>query len=65
MYDERTEVKALAMAGMVVPMMYMDFALTQSFLTHNSGRIVLCSLWMCVAALMLNAVEVESEIAKI
>ena len=52
------EVKALAMAGMVIPMMYLDFGLTQSFLTHNSGRIVLCSLWMCTAALMLNTAEV-------
>jgi O-antigen ligase len=51
------EVRSLAMAGMVIPMMYMDFGLTQTFLSHNSGRIVLCSLWMCVAGLMLNAVE--------
>ena len=51
------EVRALAMAGMVIPMMYMDFGLTQTFLSHNSGRIVLCSLWMCVAGLMLNALE--------
>lgn len=51
------ELRALAIAGMVVPMMYMDFGLTQSFLTHNSGRIVLCSLWMCIAGLMLNVVE--------
>ena len=54
---DNPEVRALAMAGMVIPMMYMDFGLTQSFLTHNSGRVVLCSLWMCVAALMLNAAE--------
>ena len=51
------EVRSLAMAGMVIPMMYMDFGLTQTFLSHNSGRVVLCSLWMCAAALMLNAVE--------
>lgn len=51
------EVRSLAMAGMVIPMMYMDFGLTQTFLSHNSGRVVLCSLWMCVAGLMLNAVE--------
>jgi O-antigen ligase len=51
------EVKALAMVGMVIPMMYMDFGLTQTFLSHNSGRMILCSLWMCAAALMLNAVE--------
>lgn len=51
------DVRSLAMVGMVIPMMYMDFALTQSFLNHNSGRIVLCSLWMCVAGLMLNALE--------
>lgn len=49
-----SEVRALAMAGMVVPMMFMDFAVTQSFLTHNSGRVVLCSLWMSLAGLMLN-----------
>ncbi len=51
------EVKTLAMAGMVIPMMYMDFGLTQLFLGHNSGRMVLVSLWMCVAALLLNAAE--------
>ena len=55
--DTRPEVCTLAMAGMVIPMMYMDFGLTQTFLSHNSGRIVLCSLWMCVAGLMLNAAE--------
>ncbi len=51
------EVKTLAMAGMVISMMYMDFGLTQLFLGHNSGRMVLVSLWICTAALMLNAVE--------
>lgn len=50
-------VRSLAMAGMVVPMMYLDFGLSQTFLSHNSGRLVFCSLWMCVAALMLNAAE--------
>lgn len=55
--DSRPDVRALAMAGMVIPMMYMDFGLTQTFLSHNSGRIALCSLWMCVAGLMLNAAE--------
>jgi hypothetical protein len=33
--------------------------LTQTFLSHNSGRVVLCSLWMCVAALLLNAKDNE------
>ena len=54
------DVRALAMAGMVVPMMFMDFGLTQTFLSHNSGRIVLCSLWMCLAGLMLNAIETST-----
>jgi O-antigen ligase len=54
------EVKSLAMAGMVIPMMYMDFGLTQVFLGHNSGRMVLVSVWMCVAALLLNAAEKKS-----
>lgn len=62
--DARPDVRALAMAGMVVPMMFMDFGLTQTFLSHNSGRIVLCSLWMCVAALMLNALHVEKSESK-
>ncbi len=57
LHDSRPDVRALAMAGMVTPMMFMDFGLTQTFLSHNSGRIVLCSLWMCVAGLMLNAVH--------
>ncbi len=51
------EVRSCAMAGMVIPMMFMDFALTQGFLSHNSGRMMLVSLWMCVAALMLNAID--------
>jgi O-antigen ligase len=51
------EVKSLAMVGMVIPMMFMDFGLTQVFLSHNSGRMVLVSLWACAAALLLNAVE--------
>ena len=51
------EVKSLAMVGMVIPMMFMDFGLTQVFLSHNSGRMVLVSLWVCAAALMLNAAE--------
>ncbi len=54
------DVRALAMAGMVIPMMFMDFGLTQTFLSHNSGRVVLCSFWMCVAALMLNAIETST-----
>lgn len=57
LYDARAEVRSLAMGGMVIPMMFMDFGLTQVFLSHNSGRVVLCGLWMCVAALMLNATE--------
>lgn len=51
------EVKALAMGGMVLPMMYMDFGLTQVFLSHNSGRMVFVSLLMCLGALVLNAAE--------
>jgi len=54
LHDDRPDLRVLAMAGMVIPMMFMDFGLTQTFLSHNSGRIVLCSFWMCVAALMLN-----------
>jgi O-antigen ligase len=55
--DAPPDVRALAIAGMVIPMMYMDFGLTQTFLSHNSGRIVLCSLWMCLAGLMLNELD--------
>ena len=57
------DAKALAMGGMVLPLMYMDFGLTQVFLSHNSGRMVLVSLWMCVAALLLNANEEVDETA--
>lgn len=60
LHHASAEVRALAMAGMVVPMMFMDFALTQSFLTHNSGRVVLCSLLMCLAALMLRSVHTQA-----
>ena len=55
------EVRCLAMAGVVIPMMYLDFGLTQTLLSHNSGRMALVSLWMCVAALMLNALQRNSE----
>lgn len=64
LYDIRSDVRALAMAGMVTPMMFMDFGMTQTFLSHNSGRIVLCSLWMCFAGLMLNAVQSQICISK-
>jgi O-antigen ligase len=60
LHDSRPDVRALAMAGMVTPMMFMDFGLTQTFLSHNSGRIMLCSVWMCVAGLMLNAIETST-----
>ena len=62
--DDRADVRALAMAGMVVSMMYLDFGMTQASLTHNSGRVVLCSLWMCVAGLMLNALQTEAAESK-
>ncbi len=55
--DDRSDVRGLAMAGMVIPMMFMDFGLTQTFLSHNSGRMVLVSLWVCAAALLINAAE--------
>lgn len=53
------EVKALAMGGMVLPMMYMDFGLTQTFLSHNSGRMIFVSLLMCLGALLLNEAQEE------
>ena len=59
------EVKSLAMVGMVIPMMFMDFGLTQVFLSHNSGRMVLVSLWVCAAALLLNAVETSKQSTRI
>jgi O-antigen ligase len=57
--DPSPQIRALAIAGMVTPMMFMDFALTQSFLTHNSGRMVLCGVWMSLAGLMLNALKIQ------
>jgi len=57
--NANTEVKSLAMGGMVLIMMYMDFGLTQTFLSHNSGRMVFVSLLMCFGALLLNAAEDE------
>ena len=52
--------KALAMSGMVLSMMYMDFGLTQAFLSHNSGRMVFVSMFMCMGALLLNSAEDDS-----
>ncbi len=54
-----SEVKALAIGGMVLPMMYMDFGLTQTFLSHNSGRMVFVNLLMCLGSLLLNEIEKE------
>jgi O-antigen ligase len=56
------EVTSLAMAGLIIPISYIAFGLTQVFLGHNSGRMVLVSLWMTVAALLFNAVEKECEL---
>jgi O-antigen ligase len=56
------EVTSLALAGLIIPISYIGFGLTQVFLGHNSGRMVLVSLWMCVAALLFNAVEKESKL---
>lgn len=56
-YHASSEVRALAIAGMVVPMMYMDFGLTQTFLSHNSARVMFSALLMCLAGLMLNAID--------
>lgn len=53
--------KALAMGGMALPIMYIDFGLTQAFLSHNSGRMVFVSLLMCLGALVLNAAEDEPQ----
>ena len=55
--NRSSDIRALALAGIVIPMMFMDFGLTQTFLSHNSGRIILCSFWMCVAGLILNTTE--------
>ena len=52
-----SNVRALALGGMVLPMMYMDFGLTQAFLSHNSGRMMFASLLMCLGALLLNQSE--------
>jgi O-antigen ligase len=51
------EAHALAIGGMVLPMMFMDFGLTQTFLSHNSGRMVFVSMLMCLGGLVLNAAE--------
>lgn len=56
------EVTSLAMAALIIPISYIGFGLTQVFLGHNSGRMVLVSLWLTVAALLFNAVEKECEL---
>mgnify|MGYP000075267252 FL=1 len=61
LHVQDAEVRALAMGGMVLPMMYMDFGLTQAFLSHNSGRMVFVSLLMCLGALLLNRLEDQSQ----
>lgn len=63
LHGHSANAKALAMGGMVLPMMYMDFGLTQAFLSHNSGRMVFVSLLMCLGALVLNAAEDEPQSA--
>lgn len=51
------ETKALAMGGMVLPMVFIDCGLTQVLLSHNSGRMVFVSMLMCLGSLLLNAIE--------
>ncbi len=61
---KNSEVRTFAMSGIVVSLMYIDFGLTQVFLGHNSGRVVLCSSLICIGALMFNGLEkVELEVA--
>ncbi|HSP32417.1 MAG TPA: O-antigen ligase family protein [Halomonas sp.] len=44
---ERLTVRALATAGMLIPVAYIDFSMTQGFLTHNSG-VMVYSFWLAV-----------------
>ncbi|CAG8998520.1 MAG: hypothetical protein CENE_00471 [Candidatus Celerinatantimonas neptuna] len=39
-YKHDWRMKCLAMAGVLIPMCYMDFALTQSMFSHNSGVMI-------------------------
>lgn len=54
---EHVKIRSLASAGVVVLMMFIDFGLTQVFLSHNSGRIVLCCALISIGALMLNELD--------
>lgn len=36
-FDDAIHTRAVAVAGVLLPVTYMDFGLSQSFLTHNSG----------------------------
>jgi O-antigen ligase len=58
------DVKSLAMGGMVLPMIFMDFGLTTAFLSHNSGRMMFVSMLMCLGALLLNAAETSCQSAR-
>lgn len=40
LYNHHWRMKCLAMAGVLIPMCYMDFALTQSMFSHNSGVMI-------------------------
>lgn len=48
---DNLELRALAVAGVLLPVAYIDFGLTQVFLTHNSGvmmyAFLLAVLWGC------------------
>ncbi|HSP32123.1 MAG TPA: ligase, partial [Halomonas sp.] len=47
------EVRALAVAGVLLPVAYIDFGLTQTLMEHNSG-VMVYAFWLVVLWSQLN-----------
>jgi O-antigen ligase len=63
--DEDLSVRALATAGVLLPVTYIDFGLSQAFLTHNSGvmmyAFLLVTFWGVYANQGQSVVDVTSK----
>ncbi len=51
---ENLQIRALALAGTLLPVAFIDFGLSQTFLAHNSGAMFyafwLAVIWGCYSA---------------
>lgn len=53
-------IRALAVSGTILPVAYIDFGLSQTFLSHNSG-VMMYALWLVIwAACLRNTIEAST-----